>query len=114
MTDTIDTAAAAHDAAHDDHHPGDIFYLKIAAILAFFTALEVGTYFVEDSAPRWLMFLSLTVLMVVKFAMVAAYFMHLKYDTKWFTYVFVAGLVLAMAVYAIFFFAYDLFGLGPN
>jgi len=115
VTDTLDTTAAGPEAAHDDdHHPGDIFYLKIAGILALFTALEVGTYFVEDTAPRWLMFTSLTILMVIKFAMVAAYFMHLKYDTKWFTYVFVAGLVLAVVVYAIFFFSYDLFGLAPE
>ncbi len=113
MTDTLDTAVDAVEAHDDDHgHPGDLFYLKIAGVLAFFTALEVGTYFIEDTAPRWFLFLSLTVLMIIKFVMVAAYFMHLKYDTKWFTYVFTAGMVLAMGVYAIFFFAYDLFGLG--
>jgi hypothetical protein len=38
--------------------------------------------------------------------------MHLKYDTPWFRYLFIAGLVLAMGVYAIFLFAYDVFGLG--
>ena len=113
MTETMTDSATAVDAhdEHDDHHPGDLFYLKIAGILAIFTALEVGTYFIEDTAPRWFMFVSLTVLMIIKFAMVMAYFMHLKYDTPWFTRVFVAGLVLAVAVYMIFFFAYDLFGL---
>ena len=113
MTDIEATAGAAdaHDE-HDDHHPSDLFYLKIAGILALFTALEVGTYFVEDTAPRWFLFLSLTVLMIIKFAMVGAYFMHLKYDTKWFRYVFIAGLALAMGVYAIFLFSYDVFGLG--
>jgi len=111
VTDTLETTVDTHDD-HDDHHPGDLFYLKIAAILAVFTALEVGTYFIEDSAPHWFMYLSLTVLMIIKFAMVAAYFMHLKYDTKWFSYVFVSGIVLAIGVYAIFFFSFDLFGLG--
>lgn len=99
----------AHDDDHDDH-PSDFFYLKIAGILALFTALEVATIFVEESWPRWSLFLILTVLMIIKFAMVAAYFMHLKYDTNWFTRVFVAGLVLAMAVYLIFFLAFDMFG----
>jgi caa(3)-type oxidase subunit IV len=111
MTETESDAVEAHDDDHHDH-PSDLFYLKIAGILALFTALEVGTYFVEDTAPRWLLFLSLTVLMIIKFVMVVAYFMHLKYDTRWFSYVFSAGLILAMGVYAIFFFAYDLFGLG--
>jgi cytochrome c oxidase subunit 4 len=109
MTDTAVDAAVD---AHDDHHPSDLFYLKIAAILALFTAFEVGTYFVEDSVPRWFLFLSLTVLMIIKFVMVAAYFMHLKYDTPWFRYLFIAGLVLAIGVYTIFFFTFDLFGLG--
>lgn len=111
MTETETTAVVDH---HDDDHdhPGDLFYLKIAGILALFTALEVGTYFVEDTAPRWFLFLSLTLLMIIKFAMVAAYFMHLKYDTPWFRYVFMAGLALAIGVYTVFFFSYDLFGLG--
>lgn len=111
MTDTttpVDTAADAH----DDHHPSDLFYLKIAGILAFFTALEVGTYFIEDDVSEAFLFISLTVLMIIKFVMVAAYFMHLKYDTPWFRYLFISGMVLAMGVYAIFFFAFDLFGLG--
>lgn len=109
MTDTTVDAAAE---AHDDHHPSDLFYVKIAGILALFTALEVGTYFIEDDVSEAFLFISLSVLMIIKFAMVAAYFMHLKYDTPWFRYVFIAGLVLAMSVYGIFFFAFDLFGLG--
>ena len=109
----IDTAADTAAAAHDDHdHPSDIFYLKIAAFLAIFTAIEVATYFFEEDLSDGLLIGLLTFLMVVKFAMVAAYFMHLKYDSKWFTYFLVGGLVRAMAVYAIFFFAFDLFGLG--
>ena len=111
MTTNTTAAADTHDDAHHDH-PSDLFYLKIAGILGVFTALEVGTYFIEDDVSRGLLFASLSVLMVIKFAMVAAYFMHLKYDTKWFRYVFIAGLVLAIGVYAIFFFSFDLFGLG--
>lgn len=115
MTAATDTAVeSGMDHAHDDDHdhPSDLFYLKIAGVLAFFTALEVGTYFLEGDVSEGLLIAGLTILMIIKFAMVAAYFMHLKYDTKWFTYVFVAGLVLALAVYAIFFSAFDVFGLG--
>ena len=114
MTDSItETAVDAAEEAHDDdHHPSDLFYVKIAAILAVFTALEVGTYFIEDSVNEAFLFISLTVLMIIKFAMVAAYFMHLKYDTPWFRRVFIAGLGLAVGVYGAFFFSYDLFGLG--
>ena len=45
--------------------------------------------------------------MVIKFFMVAAYFMHLKYDNAIFTKFIVAGLVLAYPVYGIFAFSAD-------
>jgi len=114
MTDSMTTTAvdATVDAHDDDHHPSDLFYLKIAGILAVFTGLEVGTYFIEDSVSEAFLFISLTVLMIIKFVMVAAYFMHLKYDTPWFRYLFIAGLVLAVGVYGILLFAFDIFGLG--
>jgi len=104
-----ETAHGAHD---DVHHPSDWDYVKIAGWLAFFTAIEVGTYFFEDTAPRWALFAVLTFLMIIKFIMVGAYFMHLKYDTPWFRRIFTAGVVLAIGVYLIFFLAFDLFGLG--
>jgi cytochrome c oxidase subunit 4 len=40
-------------------------------------------------------------MMVVKFWMVAAYFMHLKQDNTMFTRMFVGGLLLATGVYCI-------------
>jgi len=103
----------AVDHGHDDDHGehlSDLGYVKIAGLLAVLTAIEVLTFPLEDSIPRAGMFIILTVLMIIKFAMVAAYFMHLKYDTDWFWKVFVAGIVLAISVYAIFFFSFDLFG----
>lgn len=106
-----ETASASADV-HEVHHPSDWEYVKIAGWLALFTAIEVGTYFVEDTAPRWALFTVLTVLMVVKFVIVGAQFMHLKYDTPWFRRIFIAGLVLAIIVYMIFFLAFDMFGLG--
>ena len=38
-------------------------------------------------------------MMAVKFWMVTWYFMHLKFDSKLLTYIFYAGLALAVAVY---------------
>ena len=45
----MSTAAAEHVDSHDGghEHPSDAKYIQIAAILAFVTALEVGTYFVD-------------------------------------------------------------------
>ena len=62
------------------------------------TALEVGTYFIEDASTT-LLVPSLFPMMIVKFAIVAGFFMHLKFDNPLFTRLFVAGLVLAVAVY---------------
>ena len=113
-TDLHETAHSADDHGdHDEHdHPSDRHYVGVAISLAILTAIEVALFVIEESIPRWSIFAALTVLMVVKFYIVAAEFMHLKFDHKLFRQLFVAGLILAMVVYAIFFFAFDLFGLG--
>ena len=91
------TVAEAHaDEAHD--HPTDAKYVRIAILLAAITAAEVATYFV-DIGPALIP--TLMVMMVVKFFYVAAWFMHLKFDSPVFTKFFVAGLVLATVVYGI-------------
>ena len=86
------------DEEHD--HPSDAKYVNIAIILALITAAEVVTFYVEDSLGSALVPI-LLVMMVVKFAVVAGYFMHLKFDSKLLTRVFVAGILLAVGVYAV-------------
>ncbi len=87
------------DEAHDDHDHGlsDFGYIKVALLLAVLTAAEVLIYF---APPGPLEVPLLLILMVVKFQIVVAYFMHLRFDNKLFTWMFVGGLVLAIAVYA--------------
>ncbi len=89
------------DEAHDDHDHGlsDWGYIKVALLLAALTAAEVLIYF---APPGPLEVPLLLILMVVKFEIVVAYFMHLRFDNKLFTWMFVGGLVLAIAVYAAF------------
>jgi cytochrome c oxidase subunit 4 len=82
------------DAEHD--HPGDGLYIKIALILGLITAAEVATYYVDIGK---LMVPALCIMMVAKFGIVGAYFMHLKFDSNLFTRVFVSGIVLAIGVY---------------
>ena len=74
-------------------------YVRIAAILAAITALEVATYYVDFGA---LFLPSLLLMMAVKFYIVVSFFMHLRYENKLFSWVFYAGLYLAMIVYGIF------------
>ena len=91
-----------HDA-HDDEgheHPSDKTYVKIAIILAILTAAEIATYPTEDVLGPTLVPI-LMVLMVIKFWYVAAFFMHLKFDTRMFSWVFIAGIVFAVSVYVV-------------
>ena len=74
-------------------------YVRIALILAAITALEVATYYVDFGA---LFLPSLLIMMAVKFYIVVSFFMHLRYENKLFSWVFYAGLYLAMIVYGIF------------
>lgn len=98
------STAASHDSdthEHEEHQHGlsDIGYVKVAVMLAVLTAVEVSTYYV-DFGPFFMPVL--LVLMVVKFFIVVSYFMHLKFDSKVFTWMFYSGLFLAVGVYAAF------------
>ena len=100
------TTTEAH--AHD--HPADGHYIKIALFLAVLTGLETATYFIdafEDNTT--LLWLCLAPVMIVKFGMVAWFFMHLKSDSRMFTRFFLAGIVLAVIVYMIFLLTFDTF-----
>jgi caa(3)-type oxidase subunit IV len=96
-------ATHAEESAHpgDDHTGGhDRTYVMVALILAVVTAAEVATFYLEEELGAILV-PSLIVMMVFKFGTVAAYFMHLKYDSALFTRVFVAGIVLAISLYLV-------------
>ncbi|MGH8992330.1 MAG: cytochrome C oxidase subunit IV family protein [Acidimicrobiia bacterium] len=85
---------------HDPHaHPSPLKYVGIAMVLAFVTAIEVGLYYLD--LPDKLLVAMLLGLAFIKFAMVAAYFMHLKFDGRLLRRLFITGIVLAMAVYTV-------------
>jgi cytochrome c oxidase subunit 4 len=86
--------------AHQHTHPSDRNYIVVALILGAITALEVGTYFIEDASTT-LLVATLFPMMIAKFAIVCGWFMHLKYDNPIFRRVFVFGLLLAVVVYCI-------------
>ena len=79
-----------------EHGLTDAGYIKIALVLAAITALEVSTYYV-DFGPLFMP--ALMVMMVVKFLMVVSYFMHLKFDSRLFGFLFYTGLGLTLFVY---------------
>ena len=78
---------------HHDH-PGEGKYIKIALILAVITAVEVAFSYWE--AVEGILAPSLIAMSIVKFAIVVLYFMHLKFDSRLFRRLFVAGLALAV------------------
>lgn len=90
---TEQPAATAHAHAHPT--PGD--YIRIALVLGIITAMEVATYYFE--IVRWAFIGALVVLSTTKFALVVAWYMHLKFDSRMFRRVFVFGLVLALCVF---------------
>ena len=96
----MNTATVSEDEGHQEHSEhglSDFGYIKIAVILAILTAAEVATYFFDFGVVE---IPSLLILMVVKFQIVVSYFMHLKFDSKVFSYLFVTGLILAVLVFA--------------
>ena len=85
-----------HEAdAHEEH--SDAYYVKVALVLAFITALETSTYWIDFGVLFMPMLLGM---MVIKFVMVVSIFMHLKFENKLFSYIFYSGLILAILVYA--------------
>jgi cytochrome c oxidase subunit 4 len=68
-------------------------YLFVFIILAVFTLIETLVSYVQQQAIK---FPTLIVLSVVKALLVLMYFMHLKFDSRVFSYLFIAGCVLAI------------------
>lgn len=89
----------AHGDLHDDHKP-DSYYVKVAVVLAVVTALEVALSYINGLDGLYLV-VPLMLLMIVKFVVVAALFMHLRFDNRLLTRVFYAGLLLAVFVYVV-------------
>lgn len=87
-----------HEGAHPGGrpHPGPAEYVRIAVILAVVTMVEVAIYYIEGL--RAVLVPSLLVLSALKFALVALWFMHLKFDSRLFSAFFTVPLAGAAAV----------------
>ncbi len=100
-TVTHESAPHAEDVDPADHgHPADSTYWKVGGFLVAVTALEVSTYFWPHSWHKGAA-IALIIMMVIKFSVVAMYFMHLKNDAVILRRLFLMGLTLAVAVYLI-------------
>src|SRR5258707_15421185 len=70
-------------------------YLRVAAILVMITLIEVGVFYVP--AFQGVLVPVLLVLSAAKFALVGVFYMHLKFDNRFFTFLFGRPLILALA-----------------
>ena len=77
-------------------HPTPATYFKVAMILTTITAVEVAIFFAEFLGYGIIPILAL--LSAAKFIIVMMYYMHLKFDSRIFSTMFVAGLILAAGV----------------
>jgi len=130
MTDTGDGATTTHDGtvarvedtvsdvAHDElhgamepapgllpgetrPHPSPFQYVMIAVILCVVTAVEIAVSYSEGDIPDSLIVVLLLGMAVIKFTLVAAWFMHLRTDLPIFRRFFVLGIVAAIILYLI-------------
>jgi cytochrome c oxidase subunit IV len=87
----------------DEHvdHPSRSTYFEIAAILAVMTALEVLLYVFREPLGRSVTTPALIALTFGKFLLVGAWFMHLRFDHPILRRVFIAGIILAIVIFAI-------------
>jgi caa(3)-type oxidase subunit IV len=88
-------------------HPTPATYVTIAIILAVITLVEVAAVFVE--ALGAVLIPILLVLSATKFAIVAMYFMHLKFDSKLFSGLFVGGILLTSGILLALLALFDVF-----
>jgi cytochrome c oxidase subunit 4 len=101
----LDDDSPVHPGEHHSHGPSDGTYFKIFWILVAITALEVSTYFWDSWFNRddthLVAYPLLVILMVVKFGLIASFFMHLRFDSKLLSRIFYFGLIVAIAVYMV-------------
>ena len=93
-------SSESREIMHDQHsHPvhGTRTYWIIGIILFVVTALEIGAYVIEESLGPMATTVILA-LSAVKFVLVVMFFMHLKYDSKVFTGIFLFPFALATLV----------------
>ena len=94
-------SSESREVQHNQHaHPTNRFYLTIGLILLVLTGLEVLGYMGETSGTLGPGMATTIILLLsaLKFGLVVALYMHLKFDHKLFTGIFVFPALLATLV----------------
>jgi cytochrome c oxidase subunit IV len=82
------------DSATAPHPHASVWtYVKVALVLTLVTALEVGVIYIRFLTP--IIVPLLLAMSAAKFALVVMFFMHLRYDPRSVTFLFVGPLLVA-------------------
>ena len=82
-------------ADHHDH-ASVATYVKVAALLTIITALEVGVIYIRRLTP--ILIPLLVVMSAAKFSLVVLFFMHLRYDRRLLSGLFVGPMIVAIGL----------------
>ena len=102
-TQTMDSDAQTGAA----HHPGVGIYVMVAVFLVVLTGMEITVFYVP--ALKAVIVPVLMILAAAKFALIALFFMHLRYDSWTLSGIFIFPLVIAalLAASLLMLFAYQ-------
>ncbi len=79
-------------------------YIRVALLLGFLTAIEVGLYYLAEFSDGFTHSMGAPLLIglaIAKFLIVVGYFMHLRYERPLLSRTFAIGAVLAGGLYAV-------------
>ena len=82
-------------------HPDPWQYVVVAVVLAVITAVEIAVSYMEGDIPDGLIVVLLLAMMVMKFFLVASWFMHLRTDQPVFKRLFIVGAIAAPVLYLV-------------
>jgi hypothetical protein len=80
-------------------HPTPFKYVMIAVVLVIVTAFEIAVSYLDGDIPDSLIIALLMIMMVVKFAAVASWYMHLRTDKPIFQRFFILGVTAPIVLY---------------
>jgi cytochrome c oxidase subunit 4 len=101
-------AAAAAERAGAHGGAGPRTYLVIGAFLLLLTIMEVAVFYIPALAP--VLVPVLVFLALAKFALVALFYMHLRFDHVWFSYLFLAPLLIMTGLAVMLLWLFHVFG----
>ena len=82
--------------AVEEHHPQAPTYITVAIILTILTAFEIGVFYTPFL--QVILVPLLIILAILKFILVAAFYMHLHFDSRVFSALFIFPLGLAALI----------------